>query len=142
MDIHMYHGKRSDNGEWVSGYYIKADIHWNNRGTHEDWIVKSAILNNGYINLVMRYPVIHETVSRFTGKKDMNGDDLYENDLVYVYNSNCDEEDGAGRITWDNDESCYDIEFNGFNYRLGDCPICEIVKIGNAFDNKELIGGQ
>lgn len=140
MNTHMCCGKRSDNGEWVVGYYLNTDVHWNNRGVHEDWIVSSVIQNGGYINLVMRYPVIHETVSRFTGKEDMNSDDLYENDLVYVYDSNCDEEDGAGLITWDNDESCYNIEFKGFSYRLGDCPSFTIARIGNYFDDKELMG--
>lgn len=140
MNTHMCCGKRADNEEWVVGYYLNMDIDWDDNGIHQDWIVASVARDDGRMNMAIRYPVIPETVGRFTGKRDMNGEDLYENDLVYVYDSNCDEEDGVGLIIWNNNESCYEVEFRGVSYNLGYCDSFMIEEIGNSFDNKELVG--
>lgn len=41
----LFRGKRIDNGEWVYGYYIKADDQGHKYGIHKDCIAGGATTN-------------------------------------------------------------------------------------------------
>ena len=69
----LFRGKRCDNGEWVQGYYIRADHHWHKKGIHKDWIALGAAANGGWFALHKKYAVKTETVGQFTGLTDKNG---------------------------------------------------------------------
>lgn len=78
----LFRGKRCDNGEWVQGFYVRADHHWHNHGIHKDWIICGASANGGWFALHNKYPVIAETVGQYIGLTDMSGTKIFEGDIV------------------------------------------------------------
>lgn len=118
----LFRGKRTDNGEWVEGYY--ALIGEENPNAY-------IIRGNG-----RRVRVAHKSISEFTGICDKNGLKIFEGDIMPVY------EQG--------EEYYYKVVYNGDCFMLamldseqGSYPlstknaISEI--IGNVTDNPELL---
>ena len=129
----IFRGKRIDNGEWVEGYYIKAKHHWHKRGIHEDWILKGASQNGGWLAFGCRYAVIPETVGQYTGLKDKNGEMIFEGDIVKgtFYGYPMPFKNYVFEIGWQEDVAGY--KANYFE---------NVEVIGNIYDNSELIGGR
>lgn len=73
MREHLFRGIRLDNGEWVEGYYVKAQKL--NGDGHEHFIIEEAA--NGSSHLV-----IPESVGEYTGIHDKNDKKIFENDIV------------------------------------------------------------
>ena len=124
----LFRGKRCDNGEWVQGFYVRADHHWHKNGIHKDWIICGAAANGGWFALHNKYAVKAETVSEFSGLTDKNGKKIFEGDI----------------LEWDLAEygRCYRERVNWsyglFSMRQSDWrEWCEV--IGNIHDNPELL---
>ena len=130
----LFRGKRCDNGEWVQGYYIRAEHHWHKHGIHKDWIVCGASANGGWFALHNKYAVKAETVGQFTGLTDKNGKKIFEGDICKVGNL-------IYKVVFE--YSCW--WFNILSNKVYCCPAfnshcgehCEI--IGNIHDNPELL---
>lgn len=145
----LFRGKRCDNGEWVQGYYIRADHHWHKHGIHKDWITLGASANGGWFALHNKYAVKPETVGQYTGltdKTDKNGKKIFEGDILKTkYGRLC-------TVVWFSSQV-----YNGWDLM----PICtcnnlaytkpptavdlymadNLEVIGNIHDNPELVDG-
>lgn len=117
----LFRGKRTDDGEWVEGYYQEYPegyVHIQN--TSNDW-----------------FPVIPETVGQFTGLLDKNGKKIFEGDILdtprWIVSYCADTNAGLGMnagwyIQRDNFTSWLELENSEWH-----------VVLGNIHDNPELL---
>lgn len=78
---HLFRGKRTDNGEWVEGFYF-CMTHPNGRHTHHFIIPLGTDLSLGTPIEKIQVEVDPSTICRCTGLKDKNGKLIWENDIV------------------------------------------------------------
>lgn len=117
-----FRGKRADNGEWVYGFYMAI------AGTHK---ILSA--NPDSPSGATYYEVIPSTVGQYTGMKDKNDVEIYEDDIIEAYKSPI-----YSEVVWDDGE--WDI-YCPFTYEyktlIRACKFALV--IGNIHDNHDLI---
>ena len=134
----LFKAKRADNGEWVTGYYIKS-------------IAEGSVF--GYIResiLGTDIKIMLNTLCQYTGLKDKNGNLIWENDIVKCVDINAETEFFAV-VEFGNPNGFYSWGYQ-LKHIYGDEPnldillwvdmdeagaTCEV--IGNIFDNTELI---
>jgi uncharacterized phage protein (TIGR01671 family) len=130
-----FRGKRIDNGEWVYG--LPA---YNHVCDNIDKIEVPA--KCGGISVL----VIPETVGQYTGLKDKNGDEIYENDILHVlevsnndtlsYHSQVEFIDCGFIVT---EPSGTQVPLACFNDPNNSYPLFEIEQVGNIFNHPELL---
>lgn len=147
----LFRAKRIDNNEWVEGFYVRIPLI--NCDNIEELITDKTGTS---------YEVDHSTVSQYVGIEDVNGNKIFENDVVrdlstylihkdYVENGIESEEVLQEYIdTAKRGIVCFDIEnvgscgccypyFIGTGFKAYDISLNECEVIGNKFDNPELI---
>nr|DAW88759.1 MAG TPA: YopX protein [Bacteriophage sp.] len=133
-DRYLFKAKRADNGEWVTGHYVKGlDIYA--KEVHLIFEPTTIFYSSGETDGWSE--VDPSTICQCTGLKDRNGKLIWENDIV---NTQC----GKAIVIWDKAEWRIkwikdtiwrkDLHF----WTNEDDWKCEI--IGNIFDNPELLG--
>ena len=129
-DRYLYRAKRTDNGEWISGYLY---------GIWEKKYILWGMTNN----VPNMTEVDKSTICQCTGLKDKNGKLIWENDIVaywdsYSTESGLAEADCIGKVVWDDETISFQVtnRLSAESYEvLGD----ECSVIGNVFDNPELL---
>ena len=116
----LFRGKRTDNGEWVFGNFV--------RGCIEDF---AYIVEFGNKELCRNYvEVIPETVGQYTGLTDKNGVRIFEGDIVTGYFNH---EKIVGYIFYGGNAQFF-IQRDGI-YGIGlDNSDCWLEVIGNIHD--------
>lgn len=141
----LFRGKRTDNGEWVEGYYVckSKDSH-----TSQHFIIQNFRSGSNLDSLV-EFEVIPETVCHYTNFNDENGK-IYEGDIINVL------QDRLMEVRWDFEEltwKLFDVgipvgEINLY-YNTIDLAALYLEKcyenqmisevVGNIYDNPELL---
>jgi uncharacterized phage protein (TIGR01671 family) len=140
-----FRGKRLDNGEWVYGAFVPDELE-QTHGKMVTWGFIRRYRPNQTVESVAMYEVDRKTVGQYTGVKDKNGKEIYEDDIVRIRYCGC-----LGNDSWDicavkyhgdEDYPAFDLvppiggESNGLSYAKA---LCEIEGCGNIHDNSELL---
>ena len=110
---------------WIYGFYLK-------RGTYGDPGPQAHIFvyENGYEG----YRVDSKTIGQFTGLVDINGKEIYEDDIISLENGR------IGVITFHN--GCFVVDYlSGTRKALYDVQDGELTILGNRFETPELLIG-
>lgn len=149
----LFRGKRTDNGEWVEGYYAKQSNHacFAHELKYQHFIFKDVCLDFNLGGL-QEFEIIPETVGQFTGLTDKNGKKIFEGDIVRLTDEH-NEIEWTAVVVFGNPNGEYNWgwqlkaigEFDGNKDILlwvdmeESGAYCEI--IGNIHDNPELLEG-
>lgn len=146
----LFRGKRTDNGEWVYGYYTKAKYYLNGEEMHI--IFAPDVEAFPHCEFTEYEEVDPETVSQFTGLYDNHGTKIFEGDIVRLTDEH-NEMEWTAVVVFGNPNGDYNWgwqlkaigEFDGNKDILlwvdmaESGAYCEI--IGNIYDNPELMEG-
>ena len=128
----LFKAKRKDNGEWAEGYYVKK---YDLLGNEEHLIFHADSYK------VWEYVEIDpETLCRFTGRCDKNGNRIWENDILMAHLDESYPEDATYEtVEWG--VAGWAVHETGSTDReyLDKFDIEHYEVVGNIFDNKELL---
>ena len=132
----LYKAKRIDNGEWVYGSYLYTFCEDKNcpivgiQG-EKHWIVEE----NGNI-----FWIDEDTVCQYTGRVDMNGEEIWENDILVAHlDSKFPDDATYEQVIWHESGFC-GKEKGSDECRYLDDFDCDFYEVcGNIFDNAELL---
>ena len=103
----LFHGKRTDNGEWVEGAYMP--YYYSTRYGK----VAAIFTNDDVLCKTCRYPVDPSTVGQYVGLKDKNGKRIFENGYMII------------------DKQTYKVLFDNGEYILKNIFNCNIIQLKN-----------
>lgn len=127
----LFRAKRIENGEWVEGQYAYIL----NPLTESGEPIKHLICNGTNI---FNDEIEPETLCQYTGLKDMNGNLIWENDIVEDKRFN-----GFYKIVFRVRDGGWYVENinSGALFRIIERTSCQYERCGNIFDNPELLKG-
>lgn len=130
-EMREYRGIRKDNGEWVTGWYVKHPFS-DFPETPVDCIIADSF----------PHEVVPGTVGQFIGLNDKNGKKAYYQDI------STNDEGEIYVVCWDEKEAVHYLRGLGPNCigtKAEDLNISAITKqtiIGNTYENPELLTGE
>lgn len=145
-DRYLYHAKRTDNGEWVEGFYA---VTRDRKGLQQHNILV-ADNDLGYFKWNVVDP---STICQCTGLKDNNGKMIWENDIVRFQfdNDDCpfknkDTKKRVGKIFFSDFRASWSIAMGRKCSKVINNDLFKYVQngnrvevIGNVFDNEDLV---
>ena len=131
-----FRGKGIADNEWYYGDLIQVESGRVHYFIIQDYEIKEDRIE---LNTCASPEVIPETIGQYTGLKDKNGKEIWENDIVEITRE-CIYEQGIIVLkngcffikTKENLLALYNCELNNYKVKV----------IGNITDNPELLGGE
>ena len=124
---YTFKAKRKDNGEWVYGYYV---LYQGEHLIENDNNVDGIIINK-------------ETLCQCTGLQDIEGNYIFENDIVLITMKDIVKEKGKWitKIIYEENIVCWNEKESGFRFKDKDGidwigTDNEVKIIGNKFDKE------
>lgn len=122
----LFRGKRTDNGEWVEGYLLKAD------GVYTK-IINYEVKNGEVYDY--HYFVDPKTVGEYVGMTDKNGKRIFEGDIIMRFT--CDKNTTLKGVV-EYADGAFGVRFaDGAGQFICFFEYGEV--IGNIYDNPELL---
>lgn len=130
----LFHGKRTDNGEWVEGDVLQTRYH---SGHIEYQIMPQTPVSSAV-------PVLPETIGQFTGLTDKNGVRIFEGDICRFKRFN---DIHVGEIVFNVTTASFVMRYQSIVGAYGEkatqkmlLSVCDDIEvIGNIHDNPELM---
>ena len=130
----LFHGKRTDNGEWVEGDVLQTRYH---SGHIEYQIMPQTPVSSAY-------PVLSETIGQYTGLTDKNGVRIFEGDICRFKRFN---DIHVGEIVFNVTTASFVMRYQSIVGAYGEkatqkmlLSVCDDIEvIGNIHDNPELL---
>lgn len=122
----LFRGKRTDNGEWIKGFYHYTD--WVMPPTNEFVKRTHSILP---LKSQDAFDVDHDTVGECAGLKDRNGTLIFEGDIIRACNGE------IYQVKWFEKYAKFAVWRPGIV--LGGIAMNRAEVIGNIHDNPELL---
>jgi uncharacterized phage protein (TIGR01671 family) len=148
MEQIKFRGKRKDNGEWIYGYFVMIKNAYFII-EHEDNLCFGDMYSSDLVDMFSSNIVNPDTIGQYTGTKDKNDVEIYENDIIeFSYKDT----NYIVKIFWDKNDLTYKIEYLSKS-NLNFCNFATLYKsqkksalekskikvIGNIYDNPELL---
>ena len=145
MREYKFRGKMIPKNEWIYGTLLRIpalSYCWGENPPKDKYYIQFADLRYmpywGMPYKMVQGEVNPETVGQYTGLKDKNGKEIYEGDIVQAVFADKEEPETKGVVVYVEAAACYMvIANNGDEWELG--YLDEIEKIGNIYDNPELL---
>jgi uncharacterized phage protein (TIGR01671 family) len=140
----LFRGKRTDNGEWVCGYYVlRKRPYFKDKGVNFEHIIYDNLVIDDFNDkqfvdtIPITYSVDPETIGQYTGLTDMNDRKIFEGDIIIF--DYIDYEDERGVVQWDSDIAKFIITFSTFTIDFDNVYGRELEIVGNVYDNPEMM---
>ena len=120
--IHLYRGKRLDNGQFIEGSLIGEDV----------IVGKIVDFEEDYFTTEFWYKVVPETVGQFTGITDIHGRKVFEGDIL-----SCKKADGASfeyKCVYNDENACFYFTNTKYGLSLSGDEMLYFDVIGNIHD--------
>lgn len=141
-DRYLCKAKRKDNGEWVTGYYVKG-LDMYAKEVHLIFEPTTIFYSSGETDGWCE--VDPSTICQCTGLKDKNGKLIWENDIVkrsyclYSSEAKYEERENCGIVKYDKEYARFGYQCSVFAMLSESKKHDTIEVIGNIFDNPELL---
>lgn len=142
----LFRAKRTDNGEWINGYYVRQDEtsycfkedYESHPENTKHYIAFDMQTDWGLPNRHLVTEIVPETLCQYTGLTDKNGNRIWENDIVSGYFNH---KKITGFIKYGSNAVYYIEREGSYGIHLDNSEDWLEV-IGNIFDNPELLKGE
>lgn len=138
MRVIKFRATNRNTGEWRYGDLVHINA--------QRCIIQEKV-NRGRDNEFIGHPCTTETISQYTGLKDINGKEIYEGDIIKGLDST--KNDILHVVKWDDQTASFEAYLIPFDKHLHKGPLSQNwldffdkEVIGNIFDNPELLKGE